>query len=139
MAEQAYHIEIITPGKVLFSDDVDTVEAPGEMGEFQVYPEHTPFLSGLATGSVILSREGKKTFVSISGGFCEVQPEKTVILAQTAEMANDIDVARAQAAKTRAEERLEAPVKEDVDEERAKAALARALNRLNTADMLKQA
>ena len=138
MAEQDYNVEIITPEKVLFSDTVDTVEAPGEKGEFQVYGEHTPFLSGLTTGPVALSKGGTKTFVNVAGGFCEVQPDKMVLLAHTAELAEDIDVTRAESAKERAESRLESR-NEDIDEERAKAALARAMARLQTAEVMKNA
>jgi len=138
MADQAYHIEIITPESVVFSGDVDTVEIPGEAGEFQVLGDHTPFLTGVKSGPVYISIAGSKTIVSVSGGFCEVLSEKTVILAQAAELADDIDTERAGAARKRAEERLESNA-DDIDTDRAKAALARAMNRLNVAEMLEEA
>jgi len=134
MADGQFHIEIITPEKVVVSDDIDTMEAPGISGEFQVLADHTPFLSGLRVGAVIYTKSGKKTAVSISGGFCEVQPAKTVILAHTAEPAGNIDVKRAKEAHNRAKQRLDTPGKE-IDIERAEAALARAMNRLKVAEL----
>jgi len=134
MAETTLHLEIITPEKVLISEEIDSVVVPGVSGEFQVLAEHTPFLTALKIGPVIISKEGKKKNISISGGFCEVMPEKTVIIAQTAERAEDIDSERAKAARERAQERLDSN-NADIDTERATAALMRALNRLEVAGM----
>ena len=124
------HFEIITPEKILISEDVDTFEAPGVEGEFQIMEGHTPFLTGLNTGHIIFTKNGKKTYISISGGFCEVKKDKAVILANTAEKASEIDKARAEEAKQRAEARLKAKDDPSIDEERAKLALLRAINRL---------
>ena len=135
MADNLFHIEIITPEKVLISDDIDSFEAPGVAGEFQILADHTPFLTALTVGPITFSKSGKKTFISISGGFCEVQPNKTVILAQTAEISSDIDTARAQAARDRAQQRIETPHDKSIDIDRAQASLARAINRLNVATM----
>ena len=106
MADKTFHLEIITPEKVLVSEDIDFFEAPGLDGEFQILDGHTPFLTGLKIGPVIHSKNGKKTFISISGGFCEVMPHKTVILAHTAELSHNIDKSRAKEARNRAEKRL---------------------------------
>jgi len=130
-----FRLEIITPERVLVSEDVDSVVAPGSQGEFQVLPGHTHFLTNLKIGSVVFDKRGKKNFLSISGGFCEVMPSRTVILARTAEVSDSIDKARAQAAKERATKRLASKKDAAIDEERAKIALFRALNRLNVADM----
>ena len=129
------HIEIITPEKVVVSEDFETFEAPGVAGEFQILPEHTPFLTGLTAGPVTCGKGSKKTFVSISGGFCEVRPDKTVILAHTAELSGDIDQARAQAALKRAKERLETINDPNIDMDRAHTALMRAMIRIKVADM----
>ena len=94
MSEQTYHLEIITPEKVLVSGEIDSLEAPGVDGEFQILAGHTPFLTGLIIGPVIYSKSGKKKFVSISGGFCEVMRRRTVILAHTAELYHEIDKSR---------------------------------------------
>ena len=124
------NFEIITPEKILISEDVDTFEAPGVEGEFQIMEGHTPFLTGLNTGHIIFAKNGKKTYISISGGFCEVKKDKAVILANTAEKASEIDKTRAEEAKKRAEVRLEAKDDPSIDEERARLALLRAINRL---------
>ena len=135
MADLTFHIEIITPEKVLISEDIDYFEASGIDGDFQILADHTPFLTGLAIGQLIFSKTGKKTHVSISGGFCEVMPQKTVILAHTAELSHEIDKARAEDARDRSQKRLESPQDTSVDTERANAALLRALNRLKAAEI----
>ncbi len=134
MADNTFQFQIITPESVLFSGDVDSVVAPGENGEFQILAEHTPFLTALTIGPVIINIGTQKTLVSISGGFCEVMPEKTVIIAHTAEKADKIDTERARAAEERARERLESN-SEDIDTERANASLMRSLNRIEVAGM----
>ncbi len=130
MDEKKLHLEITTPEKVLISEDVNFFEAPGVDGEFQILPVHTPFLTGLKIGHVIFNKNGKTTHISISGGFCEFKQNRAVILAHTAEKSSDIDEARAQEAKNRAEKRLETKNDTSIDEERAKLALLRAINRL---------
>ena len=136
MADTTFHLEIITPEKILISDDVDSVEVPGAYGEFQILAGHTPFLTSLKIGSVILTKGIKKSHLSVSGGFCEVMPEKTTILAQTAESANEIDDARSEAAQKRARKRInDAQNDESIDVNRAKLALMRAINRINVAGM----
>jgi len=138
MSDNLFHLEIITPEKVLISEDIDSIEAPGVDGEFQILAGHTPFLTGLTTGPVIFHESGKRTLVSISGGFCEIQPRKTIILAHTAELSHEIDKARAEEAQKRAQTRLESIDKsysDDIDIERAQAALYRAVNRLKVAEM----
>ena len=135
MPDHTFHFEIITPEKVLVSENIDSFEAPGNEGEFQILADHTPFLTGLKIGQVIFSISGKKEYVSISGGFCEIMPQKTVILAHTAELSREIDKSRAEEARNRAQKRLETPEDSSVDMDRARAALFRALNRLKVTDM----
>lgn len=129
------HLEITTPEKVLISEDVDSVEAPGVTGEFQILAEHTPFLSGLKIGQVVFSVSGQRNSIAITGGFCEVKDNRAVILAHTAEKSSEIDKERAEEAKKRAKKRLESKDDPSIDEERARLALLRALNRLEASRM----
>ncbi|MFC1490486.1 F0F1 ATP synthase subunit epsilon [Candidatus Latescibacterota bacterium] len=133
MPDDTLHLEITTPEKVLFSDEVTNIEAPGVDGEFQILPGHTPFLTGLAIGHIVFNDNGKSVIISISGGFCEFKQNKAVIIAHTAENASDIDIARAEEAKKRAEKRLETKDDPEVDLDRAKLSLLRAINRLKLA------
>ena len=136
MSDSSFFFEIVTPEKILISDSIDSVELPGKLGEFQILPGHTPFMSGLTVGSVTLMKGAQKTYASISGGYCEVLQEKTTVLVHTAELADDIDTARAEEAEKRAKKRLDdVKSNESIDEERAKLSLMRALNRLHTAKM----
>ncbi len=130
MAAETFHLEITTPEKVLFSDEVTNLEAPGSAGEFQILPGHTPFLTGLKIGHLIFSHEDQLVRISVSGGFCEFKENKAVVIAHTAEKQNDIDVARAETARKRAEERLENTDNPEVDLDRAQLSLLRAINRI---------
>ncbi|WP_031514167.1 F0F1 ATP synthase subunit epsilon [Desulfofalx alkaliphila] len=125
-------LDIVTPEKVVFSEEVDYVVAPGSEGELGFLPEHTPLVSALKTGVLRLTQDGKTIKVAISGGFVEVKNSRVVVLADTAERADQIDVARAEEAKRRAEQRL-AQKSENIDIARAEAALKRAINRISAA------
>lgn len=107
MAEQNLELEIVTPAGVVVREDVDEVEAPGILGHFGVLPGHTPFMSQLRAGQ-LRYRVGKDDhFVAVHWGFAEVLPNKVTILVETAEIAADIDLERAETAKNRAEQRLQ--------------------------------
>lgn len=125
-------LEIVTPDKTVVSAETDMVVCPGVMGEFGVLPHHVSLLSALKIGHLRYSSNGKDKFVFISGGFADVNNNVLTVLAESAECAEDIDVARAEAAKKRAEERLVKP-SPDLDVERAQAALRRAITRLELA------
>ncbi len=130
MADKLF-LEIVTPEKMVASEDVKEVVAPGINGEFGVLPEHTPFLSVLKAGQIsytTVSNETKK--LSVSWGYAEVRKDAVIILAETAERPEEIDFERAESARKRAEERLTSG-SEDVDVARAELALARAMVRLN--------
>jgi F-type H+-transporting ATPase subunit epsilon len=127
-----FQLDIVTPQGAVFSGPIEHLRAPGVAGSFGVLPSHTPFMTSLDVGEVDVRQDGKDRALAISGGFIEVLPDHTVILAQTAEFAEDIDVDRATSARQRAEERLSAH-QANLDENRAKAALARAANRLRIA------
>ncbi len=130
--ENALQLEVVTPDKQVVSQAVDYVSAPGIEGEFGVLPHHVNLLSALAIGALRYTANGKNQFVFISGGFADVSDNKVTVLAESAELAEDIDQARAQAAKERAEKRLAAH-EEKLDAHRAEAALQRAVTRLNLA------
>jgi len=128
----ALRLEVVTPDKQLVSREVSYVSAPGIEGEFGVLPDHVNLLSALAVGALRFDAEGKSQHVFISGGFAEVSNNTVTVLAEAAELAEDIDHARAQAAKERAEKRL-AEKSDKVDTTRAEAALKRAGARLHIA------
>jgi F-type H+-transporting ATPase subunit epsilon len=129
---KTFRLDIVTPQGKVISEPVESLRAPGVEGSFGVLAGHTPFLTPLQIGTVELTQEGKTRRLAVSGGFIEVMPDHTAILAQTAEFAENIDVERAIAARHRAEERLKAH-QETLDETRARAALERALNRIRIA------
>jgi len=122
-------LHIVSADRALVDLAVDEVEIPGSDGYFGVLPGHTPLLALLGTGELWYRRGGDKEFLAIAFGFAEVQPDRVTILAQVAERADEIDVARAEASKKRAEERLARPTLE-MDFERARIALLKSLIRL---------
>src|SRR5215208_7146374 len=122
-------LQIVTPDRLIVQEQVDEVEIPGSEGYFGVLPGHTPLLASLAVGELWYRKGQEKFYLSIAFGFAEVLPDRVTILARLAERAEDIDVGRAEAARTRAEERLSQP-KSDVDYERARIALMKSLVRL---------
>ena len=135
MADKRFLLEIITPERVLVSEEVDTIIIPGTQGEFQIYYGHTPFLTDVAIGRISYDNGGKRSYLCISGGFCEVTPTRTLILARTAETTEMVDKERAQAARDRAMKRLADKASVPIDEARARLALFRAINRISVADM----
>ena len=129
-------LEVVTPEKIVVSEDAQIVACPGSLGEFGVLIGHTPFLTTLKTGIIrYTDADGNEKFMFVSGGFSEALPDKVTILAEAAEKQKDIDIERAKAALERAEKRLsEKNKKEEIDMIRAKAALSRAMARLKIAD-----
>ncbi|GBF11818.1 F0F1 ATP synthase subunit epsilon [Tepidibacillus infernus] len=127
-------LEIVTPERKVYSDDVNMVIVRGEMGELGILPKHAPFVTPLVISPVRIKKDGKEQLIAISGGFLEVNENKVIILAETAELPEEIDVNRAIAAKERAESRLATTGKEDWDFKRAQAALQRALNRIRVSE-----
>ena len=124
---------MVTPERLLLSEEVEEVTAPGREGEFGVLPGHTPFFTLLKVGEVMYRSGGKENYLAVSGGFAEVLPERVTILAEAAELAHEIDVERAKRAKERAEERLKELAPLDVEYAQALSALERALTRLKVA------
>ena len=130
-------LEVVTPEKIVVSEDAQIVAAPGSLGEFGVLVGHPPFLTTLKTGIVRYTDSGgQENFVFVSGGFAEALPDKVTVLAESAEKKQDIDLERAKAAQERAEKRLaEDRSRQDIDFARAKAALERAIVRIRLAQM----
>ncbi|RLA95273.1 MAG: F0F1 ATP synthase subunit epsilon [Deltaproteobacteria bacterium] len=128
--EETIHLDIVTPEKVIFSDSVDMVTAPGTLGEFGVLPGHADFVTSIEIGEVCIKKGDKSYFVAISGGFAEVMSDKVIILADTAEMSQEIDIKRAEAAKNKAEEKLKTISSEDEEYREIVNALKRAENRI---------
>ena len=125
-------LEIVTPDRSIAHGEVDEVVVPGAEGSFGVLPGHTPLLSTLTVGEVEYRRGDERSYVAVSFGFAEVLPDRVTILAQIAEVSDEIDVTRAEAAVKRARERLERPVAE-MDYERARLSLLKSLVRLQVA------
>ncbi|MGE0703836.1 MAG: F0F1 ATP synthase subunit epsilon [Vicinamibacterales bacterium] len=126
------HLQIVSADRSLVDEVVDEVQIPGADGYFGVLPGHTPLLALLGAGELWYRKGQEKRYLSIAFGFAEVLPDRVTILAQIAERADEIDVARAEQAKKRAEERLNQPAA-DVDYERARIALLKSLVRLQVA------
>ncbi len=134
MAENI-RLEVVTPQKTVVGEEVQIVASPGTLGEFGVLRGHTPFMTTLKTGAIrYTDAQGTERFVFVSGGFAEALPDKVTVLAESAERRRQIDVARAEAARDRAEKRLaQDRSSKDIDFERARAALERALERIKLA------
>ncbi len=125
-------LEVVTPEKVVISEEVQIIAAPGVLGEFGVLIGHTPFMTTLKTGTVrYTDAGGTERYLFVSGGFAEALPHKVTILAESAERRRDIDLERATAALERAQKRLaEDRTREYIDFTRARAALERAVQRV---------
>ncbi len=130
---RTFKLEIVTPEKVVFSQEVSSLVIPAEEGYLGVLGGHAPLLCTLRPGEIRIRREGSETIFSTSGGFVEVTPSKASVLSESAEPVSDIDVARAEKAKVRALERLRHGDAKGLDRDRAQAALERAENRLRVA------
>jgi F-type H+-transporting ATPase subunit epsilon len=132
-------LDIVTAERVVYSADVDIVIAPGVEGQLGILPHHAPLMTILQAGELVVRRGGEEESLAISGGFLEVRPDRVIVLADSAERAGEIDVARAEAARKRAEERLKERRAVGLDESRAaEAALQRAVARITVADKMKR-
>jgi F-type H+-transporting ATPase subunit epsilon len=127
---KTFALQIVTPDRMVLQKDVDSVTATGVAGEFTALPLHVPFLAALSVGSLAYRENGRLHYVFVSGGFADVTADKVLILAEAAELPEEIDIDRARKARERAEARLAATRQEDIDYTRAKSALQRALTRM---------
>jgi len=130
---QTIKFELVTPQRMLVSEDVDEVVVPGFEGEFGVLPEHTLYLAILSIGVLRYRKGNETTKVAVGGGFAEVTPGKMVVMADVAEKGGEIDVERARRAHDRAEAALKELSLDDETYKKAHSALQRALARMAAA------
>jgi F-type H+-transporting ATPase subunit epsilon len=125
-------LEIVTPERKVYAEQVNMLVAKGVEGELGILPNHIPLVTPLKISTITVKKQGSKDeIIAVNGGFMEVRKDKVVILAESAELPEQIDVDRARAAKERAEKRLAENKQDNVDFKRAEAALQRALNRIS--------
>ena len=127
-------IDIVTPDRVVFHDEIEILIAPALDGLLGILPGHAPLVTGVKIGMVKIRKNGQELFIATSGGILEVRPDQISLVVSTAELPDEIDVDRARRAKARAEERLK-ETRSGIDEARARAALERALARLRAAGL----
>ena len=137
MAEKL-RLEMVTPYKKVLSTEVDEVTAPGTLGEFGVLPGHTPMLTNLKIGEMSYRSGGETFHVAVNWGYVEVEADTVTVLVETAEPADEIDLARAKAALGRAEEALKGLNPEDKSYRVMEAALERATIRIQVATRMQQ-
>jgi F-type H+-transporting ATPase subunit epsilon len=127
-------LEIVTPERLAYSDTVDSVVCPGVEGELGILPHHAPLLSMLGFGELRIRKGGQEEFFAIAGGFVQVRPDKVVVMAETADLASEIDLEAAEQARREAERALTEGFSEPADLARARAAMERALLRIRVAE-----
>jgi F-type H+-transporting ATPase subunit epsilon len=127
-------LEIVTPERQVYSDTVDSVQVPGSEGELGVLPHHAPLVSTLGVGELRFRKDGTEESFAIVGGFLQVRPDRVVVLAETADLASDIDLEKAQEARREAERALESGFHEGADLSAARAQLQQALLRIRVAE-----
>ena len=127
-------LEIVTPERLVYEDEVDSVNVPGIEGELGILPHHAPLLSILGFGELRIRKGGGEESFAIVGGFVQVRPDKVVVMAETADLAAEIDLEKAQEARREAERALETGYSEGADLSAARAALQTALMRIRVAE-----
>lgn len=132
MAEKL-KLEMVTPHKLVLSEEVDEITAPGAIGEFGVLPGHTPMLTTLKVGELTYRQGSQVKHVAVNWGYVEVEDDNVTVLVETAEMADKIDLERARAALSRAENALKTLSPDDKQFKIMEAALTRALMRIQVA------
>jgi F-type H+-transporting ATPase subunit epsilon len=127
-------LEIVTPERLVYEDEVDSVNVPGIEGELGILPHHAPLLSILGFGELRIRKGGAEESFAIVGGFVQVRPDKVVVMAETADLAAEIDLEKAEEARREAERALETGYIEGADLSAARAALQTALMRIRVAE-----
>jgi F-type H+-transporting ATPase subunit epsilon len=127
-------LEIVTPERLAYSDEVDSVQIPGSEGELGILPHHAPLVATLGIGELRIRKGGSEESFAVVGGFVQVRPDKVVVMAETADMASEIDLERAEQARREAERALETGFHEGADLAAARAALQQALLRIRVAE-----
>jgi len=128
------HLEVITPERRVYEDDVDMVIAPGSEGYLGILPHHAPLLTALGPGEFRVKKGGIEEVLAVFGGFMDVRADRVVVLTEAAEPAEEIDAQRAQEARDRAQQALQGAVLSAADEARARASLQRALVRIRVSE-----
>jgi F-type H+-transporting ATPase subunit epsilon len=133
-----FKLEIVTPERVFYSDEVDAVSMTTLTGRIQILAHHISYATGIVPSSIKIRQKDTVKFAAVGGGFVEVTKNKVVILADSAEWPEEIDKNRAEEALQRAKERLNIKSnKSDIDKKRAQIALMRALSRIKVSDIKK--
>jgi len=128
-----FRLEIVTAERLVYSDDIDALVAWGVEGQLGILPHHAPLMTMLQPGDLMIRKGKEEEYLAISGGFLEVRPDKVIVLADACERAEEIDIARAEEAKRRAQETMKAaPL--SVEAAAAEAALRRSLARLKVSE-----
>src|SRR5207248_9206909 len=128
------HLEVITPERKVYEDDVDMVVAPATEGYVGILPHHVPLFTTLGPGEFKVKKGGVEEVLAVFGGFMDVRGDRVVVLTDAAEHAEEIDASRAQQARERAQQVLTAGPLSAADEQRARAALQRALVRIRVTE-----
>jgi F-type H+-transporting ATPase subunit epsilon len=128
------HLEVITPERKVYEDDVDMVVAPASEGYVGILPHHVPLFTTLGPGEFKVKKGGVEEVLAVFGGFMDVRSDRVVVLTDAAEPAEEIDANRAQEARERAQQVLAAGPASAADEQRARAELQRALVRLRVSE-----
>ncbi len=131
------HVEVVTAERKLYSGEADAVQAPGLEGQLGILPRHATLLTTLSPGALSIKLAGTEETIFVSGGFLEVSNNNVTVLADAAEHAEDIDQARAEEARRRAQERL-AQTQSNVERAQLQAQLQRAINRLRVAELARR-
>ena len=131
-------LDVVTTERSVCCQLVDAVIAPGIEGQLGILPHHAPLMTILQAGELVFRRGNEEEVMVISGGFLEVRPDRVIILADSAERAEEIDLERAEAARKRAEERLRERQAGGIDDLRAEASLRRAIARISVAEKIKR-
>ncbi|OPH51329.1 F0F1 ATP synthase subunit epsilon [Paenibacillus ferrarius] len=125
-------LEIVTPERKVYAEQASMISVKGVEGELGILPNHIPLVTPLKIAPITVKKQGSKDeIIAVNGGFMEVRKDKVVILAESAELPEQIDIDRAKAAKERAEKRLAETKQDNVDFKRAEASLQRAVNRIS--------
>ncbi|HYC07109.1 MAG TPA: F0F1 ATP synthase subunit epsilon, partial [Candidatus Binatia bacterium] len=128
------NLEIVTPERLAYSGSVDSVQLPGSEGELGILPHHAPLIATLGAGELRVRRGGAEESFAVFGGFVQVLPDKVVVMAESADLASEIDLERANEARRAAEQAIEAGVHEGANLAAARAALQRELVRIRVAE-----
>ncbi len=127
-------LDIVTPERLAYSGEVDSVQLPGSEGELGVLPHHAPLIATLGAGELRIRKGGTEETFAVFGGFLQVLPDKVVVMAESADLAAEIDLERAQEARREAERALESGSHEAADLAAARATLQQALLRIRVAE-----